>query len=159
MENTQAVRDPALTRAGRTLDDLLRTAPDRVAEILEDGDLSRTLGQLQTAENPAPEWVRAKTSTLRLKYGAAAMSLWRLGEALREALTAWQEAGGDDPVRLAQAGQTLQLIEAKRTEMRGMRQRMTDLFLLVKDAEEAAIRAELAAALARLRSCREEETE
>ena len=100
--------------ARRRLDVLLREAPDRIRQILEEGDLTATLEQLREAEAPGPEWVRDKARNIRFKCGCARAGLRELADELRDALAVWAEAGGEDPLRASQAELVLKQIEAMR---------------------------------------------
>lgn len=146
-------------RAQKALDALLREAPDRMLRLLEEGDLTRTLEQLREAEAPGPEWVRAKARNLRLKCGYACGELRELEQALRGALSAWEEAGCSDALRTAQAGMMLEQIAAKTAELRSIQERMTTLIRFADSAEEGARQADLLTALAQLRSFGKEAAE
>lgn len=145
--------------ARRRLDVLLREAPDRIRQILEEGDLTATLEQLREAEAPGPEWVRDKARNIRFKCGCARAGLRELADELRDALAVWAEAGGEDPLRASQAELVLKQIEAKTEEMNTVRQRMKTLIAQADSAEEGAQQADLLAALAQLRRFEEEESE
>lgn len=139
-------------QAGKRLDSLLRDAPDRMLEILREGDFSRTLEQLREAGTPDPAWVRAKARNIRLKCGCADAELRDLAQSLEGALSAWQSQGGADALRQAQAELMLWQIRQKSGELKTLREGMKTLIGLTLSAEEEARQAELLTALNQLRS-------
>ncbi len=146
-------------RARKALDALLREAPDRIRRVLEEGDLTATLEQLRETADPDPAWVRDKARNIRFKCGCARAELGGIADELRTALAEWTQTGGEDAFRVSQTELVLKQIEAKAEELTAARQRMKTLILQADSAAEGAERADLLAALARMRSYGREETE